>query len=120
MTLDDFLDTLRHRPERLAFRDTLAVIDRYYQVTPMGFRNGAVRNRPGENAGSCRVLAFARRHGLDVEQTLHCFGEVYRDEVLGDPQGSGHRNIREFRRVGWAGVVFEGEPLLPRDVPAEG
>ncbi|MBZ9557087.1 MULTISPECIES: HopJ type III effector protein [Modicisalibacter] len=115
MTLDDFLHRLRNAPDTLAFADTLAVIDRHYRFTPVGFRNGEVTNAPGENAGSCRVLAFARRHELDVEQTLHCFGEVYRDEVLGDPQGHGHRNIREFRRRGWAGVAFDAEPLAPRD-----
>lgn len=115
MTLDDFLAALARHPHTIEFGDTLSVIERHYRYVPVGFRNGELVNAPGENAGSCRILAFARLHGLDESQTLHCFGRHYREDVLNDPDGDGHRNIRQFMRTGWAGVAFDESPLMRRD-----
>ena len=68
----------------------------------------------GENSGSCKLFAFARLQGLSEAQTLACFGSYYRDDVLGDPGGSNHQNIRNFMQTGWKGVQFEGEALKPK------
>lgn len=114
MTLEAFLAMLEEQPESVEFDNTLRIIETYYNYTPAGFRNGSLRNAPGENAGSCRIFAFAHRQGLGEHQTLHCFGRAYREEVLGDPQGQGHKNIRQFMKTGWAGIVFDSEPLAPK------
>jgi hypothetical protein len=31
----------------------------------------------------------------------HCFGAYYREEVLGDLEGTNHQNIRNFMKSGW-------------------
>jgi len=50
-------------------------------------------------------------HELDQQQTLNLFGDYYRLDVLNDPQGTGHQNIRNFMADGWAGISFKGEAL---------
>ena len=42
---------------------------------------------------------------------LACFGSYYFEEVLGNPEGSNHQNIRNFMKTGWNGIKFEGEAL---------
>lgn len=115
MTLDAFLQRLAAQPETIAFADTIALIDALYAFTPTAFRNGDTHNAAGANSGSCKIFAFARLNGLGEAQTLHCFGDFYRVDVLQHPGGSDHQNIRNFMRHGWAGVHFEGEALAPRD-----
>lgn len=104
--------------EPVEFAEVQQAIDAAYDYHPTAFRNGLgespVFNPAGSNEGSCRLLAFARLHQLDEAQTLALFGHYYRDEVLGDPEGSGHANIRAFMRDGWAGVSFDGIALTPR------
>jgi len=39
----------------------------------------------------------------------------YREDVLGNPDGTDHANIRSFVKVGWDGVTFPyGPALLPK------
>jgi hypothetical protein len=114
MTLDAFLKHLRATPAALRFDDTLELIDALYDFTPTAFRNGEQHNAAGENNGSCKILAFGQLQGLSKAETLACFGRYYREDVLGDPNGHGHANIRNFMHHGWAGVKFEGTPLKPR------
>lgn len=114
MDLSAFLQRLDQSPDSIAFNDTIATIDASYEFSPTAFRNGDVRNEAGQNNGSCKVFSFARLHRLSPEQTLHCFGDYYRKDVLGNPQGGDHQNIRNFMRTGWAGIAFEGEALKPR------
>lgn len=109
-----FLARLRQQPGQIGFADTLAVIDTLYAFTPVAFRNGDLSNAAGQNSGSCRLLAFARRHGLTEAETLACFGSYYRDDVLRHPHGDNHPNIRSFMAHGWAGVVFAADPLTLR------
>lgn len=113
MTEEELLALIREHPRQVEFEQVIDVIDRHYQYTPVRFRNGVeereIVNEPGQNEGSCKILAFARRHGLTVRQTLACFGRYYREDVLG--HGQGHQNIRNFMRDGWAGISFEQEPL---------
>ncbi|HEY8609094.1 MAG TPA: HopJ type III effector protein [Noviherbaspirillum sp.] len=114
MTLDDFLHRVRTQPATIEFSDTMGVIDTHFAFTPTAFVNGAVRNEAGQNNGSCKLLAFARLHGLDAQQTLACFGAYYRQDVLGSPGGSDHQNIRNFMKTGWDGVRFEADALQPK------
>ncbi|MCB0450192.1 MAG: HopJ type III effector protein, partial [Confluentibacter sp.] len=40
-----------------------------------------------------------------------CFGKFYFEEVLNDPNGTGHQNIRNFIKTGFEGLRFDGQPL---------
>jgi len=106
-----FLQTLESAPDSISFDDTISVIDANYDFTPSTFRNGEMQNEAGQNNGSCKVFSFAGLHRLTPQQTLHCFGSYYRDDVLGHPQGSDHQNIRNFMKTGWAGIAFAGNAL---------
>ncbi len=114
MTLAAFLQQLRENPQQIDFAQTLAVIDAHYEFTPTAFRNGDLMNDAGQNSGSCRVLAFAQERGLSVDETLACFGDYYRKDVLQHPDGQDHQNIRNFMRNGWEGVAFSDTPLRHR------
>ncbi|WP_022949397.1 HopJ type III effector protein [Methylohalobius crimeensis] len=116
MDLDTFLTRVRAE-QAVDFSETLALIEAHYDYTPTPFANGKGEdrhlNQAGQNEGSCKIFAFARRHGLDESQTLTLFGEHYR-HVLATPDGTDHLNIRTFSRHGWEGIEFLGEPLKPR------
>jgi len=114
MELNDFLQQLRSTPESITFADTIATIEVVYEFTPTAFNNGTLRNEAGQNNGSCKIFAFARLHRLSEAQTLNCFGDYYRKDILENPEGSDHQNIRNFMRTGWAGIVFEGEVLTAK------
>lgn len=109
--MKQFLQTLATAPESISFNDTIAVIDAHYDFTPSAFRNGEMQNEAGQNNGSCKIFSFARMHQLTPQQTLHCFGSYYRDDVLKHPQGSDHQNIRNFIKHGWDGIAFAGNAL---------
>ena len=115
MTPADLIEKLRTSPATVEFDAVIAMIDAHYRFTPTGFANGLgagrLWNPMRTNEGSCRILAFARLHGLSEAETLACFGAHYR-EVLADPEGTAHPNIRAFLRDGWAGIKFEGTPLM--------
>lgn len=119
MNLDAFLTRLNNDPASLTFDDTMAVISAVYDFTPAAFTNGDTRNEAGQNSGSCKLFAFAMLNKLSKEQTLACFGAYYRDDVLKNPQGSDHQNIRNFMKYGWDGVKFDSMPLAVKDVPAQ-
>lgn len=99
-----------------SFDDTLALIDRYFEYQPASFRNGHLNNAAGENAGSCRVFALGRHCNLSEGDTLKLFAQHYQ-QVLGDPAGDSHANIRQFISTGWSGITFESEPLRLRPTP---
>jgi hypothetical protein len=113
MDLRDLLDRLEQAPETVEFGDTIAVIDARYQFTPTPFRNGDLMNEAGKNSGSCKIFSFGLMHGLSQQQTLNCFGAYYRTDVLNNPLGTDHQNIRNFMRTSWAGVAFDGTALHP-------
>lgn len=98
------------------FNDTLALIERHFEYQPTGFDNGPLFNAAGENAGSCRVFALGQYCNLTEADTLALFAEHYR-EVLDEPAGSSHGNIRQFVGTGWSGIRFEDSPLRPRPSP---
>jgi hypothetical protein len=114
MELDTFLKRLKETPGSIAFNDTIALIDAMYEFTPTAFTNGALHSEAGQNNGSCKIFSFARLQRLTPQQTLHCFGDYYRKDVLGNPEGSDHQNIRNFMKSGWEGISFEGEALKRR------
>ena len=109
--MKQFLQRLIATPESIAFSDIIAVIDANYEFIPTVFRNGELQNEAGQNNGSCKVFSFASLHGLTREQTLHCFGAYYRDDVLKHPEGTDHLNIRNFIKTGWEGIAFQGNAL---------
>ncbi len=110
MQLEDFLGRVK-AGESVSFQDSIAVIAANYDYTPTRFVNGEVSNEAGANEGSCKLFYFARLHGLTAEQTLNLFGDYYRKDVLENPEGSDHANIRSFMRHGWDGVAFDVEAL---------
>lgn len=115
MSLHEFLQQLQSGPQSVEFQQTIDLINSLYDYTPTQFSNGlgegAVTNAAGTNEGSCRIFAFAKLNGLDQAQTLACFGKFYRVDVLQNPAGDDHANIRNFMRHGWEGIRFEGEAL---------
>lgn len=111
MTLNEFVDQLYTRPETIAFDEAIAVIDREFEFTPVAFTVGEQHNGAGTNLGSCRLLAFAHAMNLPAETTLALFGDYYRKDVLGNPDGQDHANIRQFMQHGWKGVHFSAIAL---------
>lgn len=109
-----FLEKLASEPDSVEFEDTMAVIDQHFVFVPCAFDNGETSNSEGQNNGSCKIFAFAGLHKLTKQQTLHCFGRYYRGDVLGNPDGSDHQNIRQFIKHGWEGIVWHGSPLRSR------
>lgn len=115
MTLSELLEQIRLQPELVEFEAVMSVIADYYNYTPTRFVNGrgvlCQINEAGSNEGSCKIFAFARMHDLSPRETLACFGRFYREEVLLEPDGSSHGNIRAFMVSGWNSVAFD-EPAL--------
>lgn len=111
MELNSFLAKLNTEPELVEFTDTISAIETTYDYTASTFTNGNVTNEAGQNEGSCKIMAFALLNKLSEEQTLHCFGKYYREEVLNDADGDSHQNIRQFIKNGFNGLKFENEAL---------
>jgi hypothetical protein len=114
MELKAFMQCLNDTPDRISFEDTMAVIDALYEFTPTTFQNGNQLNEAGKNNGSCKLFSFAKLHGLSQQQTLHCFGAYYRNDVLQHPNGTDHQNIRNFMQTGWDGIEFGDTALVPK------
>ena len=116
MSLTSFIEKIKNNAA-VSFDETIAVIAENYHYQPTEFSNGlgehALINQAGTNEGSCKIFSFARINRLDQQQTLSLFGGYYRD-VLNDPQGTGHQNIRNFMQYGWDGVHFKGMALTAK------
>lgn len=115
MSLKAFLNTVK-ADKQVSFTETLAIISEFYEYTATTFSNGigelAVTNTAGSNEGSCKIFAFAQLNQLTATQTLNLFGDYYHDEVLNDPQGTSHQNIRNFMISGWDGIKFTADNAL--------
>lgn len=111
MSLVSFLETLGTSPETVSFDDTISAIEENYSFIETAFTSGGTKNEAGQNNGSCKIFAFGHLNNLTEEQTLHCFGDYYRHDVLGNPDGNDHQNIRNFIQSGWSGIDFDGEAL---------
>ena len=105
------LEQLEQAPETINFKEVIAYIDENYDFTPTKFTNGNTINEANQNNGSCKVFSFAQLKNLSKEQTLSLFGEFYREDVLKNPDGTDHQNIRNFMKFGWEGISFDGEAL---------
>jgi HopJ type III effector protein len=104
-------EQLEKSSEEIMFKDVIAFIDEHYDFTPTKFTNGNTVNEAGQNNGSCKVFSFARLNDLSKQETLNLFGEFYREDVLKNPDGTDHQNIRNFMQSGWEGICFEGKAL---------
>jgi len=111
MKLEEFISKLSSQPEVISFAETMAIIDKFYHFTPSAFTNGEVENKADQNNGSCKIFAFGQLNSLSEQQTLACFGEYYREDVLKNSDADDHQNIRNFMALGWKGVQFQGEAL---------
>ena len=115
---EKLLEQLKTAPGNIKFNDVISNIEANYKYVPTEFTNGADRdsitNNAGDNEGSCKIFAFAKLHRLTEEQTLHCFGHYYRDDVLNHPDNNDHSNIRLFIKYGWQHILFEGEALTEK------
>jgi len=110
-SISHFLEQLQSTPDNVQFKNTMAVIDEHYRFCPSEFQNGDLINAENQNSGSCKIFFFAQLHNLSEQQTLHCFGDYYRVDVLQNPNGTDHQNIRNFIKQGWAGITFKHPPL---------
>ncbi len=108
------LEQLRNSPETIDFKDVIAFIDENYDFTPTKFTNGNTINEADQNNGSCKVFSLAKLNALSKEETLALFGDFYSTDVLQNPEGNDHQNIRNFIEFGWDGISFEGEALKRR------
>ncbi|WP_396602508.1 HopJ type III effector protein [Algibacter sp. R77976] len=114
MNIEAFNKKLKENPTQIDFSETMSVIEENYNFTPTAFINGTLENEAGQNSGSCKLFAFAKIQNLSKEATLACFGQYYFDEVLKDPNGTGHQNIRNFMKTGFDGLSFKGTPLTEK------
>lgn len=105
------LTQLKTSPETIDFKEVISYIDEHYDFTPTKFTNGNTINEANENNGSCKIFSFAQLNKLSAEETLSLFGDFYRNDVLQNPAGNDHQNIRNFMQSGWKGISFESEAL---------
>lgn len=111
MTVQELITHVRQNPESIEFGDVIATITEFYDYTPTRFTNGEIINEAGTNEGSCKIFSFAQLNALSEMETLALFGKYYRDDVLGNPDGEDHANIRNFILDGWLGIRFDQAAL---------
>jgi HopJ type III effector protein len=102
----------------LTFEEVIDLIDTHYEYGLIEFKNGDVVNQQGENEGSAKLLSYAALSGMDKASTLKLWGQYYRD-VLANPSGTDHANIRNFIKSGWEGVPFENGIALTKKCVGE-
>ena len=110
-TISQLLEQLKTSPDTVEFQHVMEVIEQNYQFNAVEFSNGDLVNEQGTNLGSCKIFAFAQIQQLTEQQTLSCFGDYYRIDVLEHPEASVHGNIRNFIKTGWAGIQFSAPAL---------
>ncbi|GAA3932382.1 HopJ type III effector protein [Litoribacillus peritrichatus] len=94
-----------------SFQETMDYIEANYRFTPVAFTVGEQVNESGTNQGSCKIFCLGKDLNLSEEQVLECFGDFYRNDVLKNPEGDDHQNIRNFIKHGWSGVKIEANAL---------
>ncbi|MGH1470758.1 MAG: HopJ type III effector protein [Cellvibrionaceae bacterium] len=114
MNITELLSAARAQSKSIEFADVMQVIEDNYEYTPTEFSNGDIVNKVGANEGSCKIFSFAQLNALSEMETLGLFGKFYREDVLGNPDGDDHANIRNFILDGWLGIQFKGEALTKR------
>ena len=118
MSLSAFVEKLKNTPDDVSFSETMDIIAKHYEYRPSRFINGCDENRvineAGSNEGSCKIFAFGLLNKLSEQETLACFGDYYRIDVLQHPEYTDHGNIRQFMKHGWAGIHFDQPALTAR------
>ena len=109
MTIQELNALLTEKP--VDFKVVMEVIDSHYEFTPTAFKNGNTNNDANTNNGSCKLFSYAKINQLDKQSTLNAFGDYYTVDVLKNPTGDDHQNIRNFIEFGWNGIEFSGEAL---------
>ena len=112
-TLAEFISQLENNSAEINFEQVMQVIKENYDYTAATFHNGDLINEAGTNEGSCKIFYFAKLNALTEAQALACFGQYYRDDVLKNPEGNDHGNIRNFIKNGWSKVSFNTIALTP-------
>ena len=117
MSLKSFLKKIKNN-EAVSFTESIQVITESYHYQPVEFSNGIgdkkLTNAQGTNEGSCKIFSFAKINQLNQQQTLCLFGDFYRKDVMEDPTGNGHQNIRNFMQFGWEGISFTEQALTEK------
>jgi len=115
MPINQFIELIKNNPQKVSFNQTIQLINDNYDYMPCNFYNGVgdqiVTNEAGSNEGSCKIFAFGLLNKLSKEETLACFGDFYRNDVLKHPQANDHANIRTFMIHGWDGIKFDNAAL---------
>lgn len=109
------IEKIKQSPDQVQFKEVIEVIEQEYDFTPTSFANGEQNNAINENNGSCKIFSFAAIHQLTEADTLHLFGDFYRIDVLQNPEGNDHQNIRQFIQNGWSGITFNAIALTPKN-----
>lgn len=105
------LEQLKNSPETINFNDVIVFIDENYNFKSVRFINGSIVNEANQNNGSCKIFSFAKINNLSEKETLALFGDFYRNDVLLNPEGEDHQNIRNFIKYGWNGILFTEDAL---------
>ena len=117
MNTEQLITQLNTAAETVTFDQVITTITSDYDYTPAYFTNGfdenMAVNEAGTNEGSCKIFSFALLNNLSKQQTLHCFGDYYRKDVLDNPDATDHANIRNFIKHSWDGIHFQS-PALTR------
>ncbi|NNG14715.1 MAG: HopJ type III effector protein [Gammaproteobacteria bacterium] len=118
MNVNALIEKIRSTPDAVEFNEVIDCIAANYDYSPTRFNNGssddAMINEAGTNEGSCKIFAFAKLNSLNEAETLACFGRYYREDVLRNPEGTDHANIRTFMRHGPEGIRFDSPALTAR------
>jgi len=115
-TVAELINQIKQQESNISFEQVMKVIEDNYQYQPTLFSNGELVNNAGTNEGSCKIFYFAQLNTLSQQQTLACFGRYYREDVLANPTGNDHGNIRNFINTGWQGIAFKSAALHPLSV----
>lgn len=101
MNIQKFKTKLQENPTAIDFSKTMNIIETNHKFTPTSFINGSIKSNADQNLGSCKVFAFALDQKLTKEETLACFGQYCFKDVLENPNGDDHQNIRNFIQTGF-------------------
>ena len=101
----------------ISFQLTMDVVEELFEVNEVAFSVGDVASEPGQNMGSAKIFSFAKMNELEKGTCLQLFGDYYRKDVLENPDGTDHANIRAFIKGGWEAVKFpDGYALSPKEL----
>lgn len=112
MTKEQFITGLNN--ETNSFQNTMDFIEAHYDFSAVAFTVGQQANEQGTNQGSCKIFCLGKALSLSESQTLQCFGDFYRKDVIEHPDADDHQNIRNFIKSGWSGVNIDASALTAK------